>query len=112
MSPRGKKRKARPKEIFLSHSHHDEALARRLAKELRRHRIKVWYSEHYIQGAQQWQDEIGAALDRCDWFIVIVTRSSVESKWVKREVSAVLDDDRYEGRVVPLLAEQCKYGNL
>ena len=51
----------------------------RVADELRRHGVRTWHSDHNIRGAQQWLDEIGKALERCDWFIVILTPAAVES---------------------------------
>ena len=50
---------------FVSHSHVDQEFAERLVGVLRRHRIPVWYSDTDMQGAQQWHDEIGRALQRC-----------------------------------------------
>lgn len=41
-------------------------------------------SKEHIGGAQEWHDEIGAALDRCDWFPVVLSPQSVASRWVKR----------------------------
>jgi hypothetical protein len=99
-------------EIFLSHAHEDHALTLRLAETLHRHGLRAWYSERHIPGARQWLDEIGAALDRCDWFVVLLTPSSVRSKWVKRELTYALNQDRYEDRIVPLLVETCDYTKL
>lgn len=75
-----------PAEVFLSHSHLDHRLTVRLSDALRRHGVSTWYSERHIAGAERWLDEIGAALDRCDWLVVLLTRSAVGSKWVKREL--------------------------
>ncbi len=76
-----------PKEIFLSHSNLDRSFADSIAETLRGHGIPVWYSQTNILGAQQWHDEIGEALKRCDWFIVVLSPNSVQSMWVKREVN-------------------------
>lgn len=54
------------KELFLSHASADAAFADRLAEALRRHGIPVWFSRTNLAGSQQWHDEIGAALRRCD----------------------------------------------
>ena len=62
-----------PTEVFVSHSHADQEFAERLVGVLRHHQIPVWYSDTDIQGAQQWHDEIGKALQRCDWFIVVLS---------------------------------------
>ena len=99
-----------PKEVFLSHSSDDRAFATDLVEVMRRHGIPVWYSRTNIVGAQQWHDEIGAALKRCDWFVLILSPSSVQSTWVKRELLFALD--HFENRIVPLLCERCDYGGL
>lgn len=104
--------KRKPSEIFLSHAHQDRRLATRLAETLRKHGIPTWHSERHIVGADQWVDQIGVALDRCDWFVVLLTPNAVASKWVKRELTYALDEDRYAGRIVPLLVRDCDYRNL
>ena len=108
--PRAGRRK--PKEVFLSHSVKDRRFARRLANFLSRQGIPVWYSEHKIVGAEQWHDEIGAALQRCDWFAVLLSPHSVRSRWVKRELVYALSDARYAERIVPVLYKQCDYRAL
>ena len=106
------RRKIPPREIFLSHAHQDHPLTLRLARTLRQHGLRSWYSERHVPGAKQWLDEIGAALDRCEWFVVLLTPSAVRSKWVKRELTYALNQDRYEDRIVPLLVEPCQYTRL
>ncbi len=56
-----------PNEVFLSHSNLDQQFVTPLVETLRQHGIPVWHSRTNIVGAQQWHDEIGAALKRCDW---------------------------------------------
>jgi hypothetical protein len=101
-----------PAEVFLSHSHHDKRLTARIAHELRRHGVPAWYSERHLVGAQQWLDEIGLALKRCDWFAVVLTPEAIDSMWVKRELYAALIDRKFNGRIVPLLAKDCDPGML
>ena len=101
-----------PNEVFVSHSSRDRAFVDWLVSVLRRHRIPVWYSRLDIQGAQQWHDEIGEALQRCDWFIVVLSPDAVDSKWVKRELLYSLQQDRFEARIAPLLHRACDYEQL
>jgi len=96
-----------PSELFLSHAGPDVHLATELVSVLRRHGVPVWFSRTDIRGSQQWHDEIGEALGRCDWFAVILTPSLVASKWAKRELLHALAEDRYDGRIIPLLYEPC-----
>ena len=101
-----------PTEVFVSHSHKDRAFVEWLIGVLRRHRIPVWYSDTHIQGAQQWHDEIGRALQRCDWFILVLSPDAVDLRWVKRELLYALQQDRFEGRIAPLLHRACDYEQL
>ena len=66
-----------PNEVFLSHSSADRAFTARLADVLQRHGVPVWYSDTSIRGAQQWHDEIGAALRRCDWLALVLSPDAV-----------------------------------
>lgn len=102
----------RPNEVFLSHSSGDQIFAIELAEMMRRHGIPVWFSKTNIIGAQQWHDEIGVALNRCDWFALILSPNSVESMWVKRELIYVLQQNRFENRIVPLLYQTCDFARL
>lgn len=101
-----------PSEVFLSHSSFDRSVANGVASLLRRHGVPVWYSSTELLGAQQWHDEIGRALRRCDWFVVLLSSKSVESPWVKRELMFALTQRRYEERIVPVLVEACDYDRL
>src|SRR5438552_6784627 len=95
------------REVFLSHASQDHAKARRLRELLVAHGIPVWFSPHHIRGAQQWQDEIGGALARCTWFMVLLTPHAVKSMWVKRELNYALTERRFEDRIIPLLFKKC-----
>src|SRR5271165_1059057 len=99
-------------EVFLSHASQDHAKARRLRELLTDNGVPVWFSPHHIRGAQQWQDEIGSALARCGWFLVLLTPHAVKSIWVKRELNYALIEKRYEDRILPLLFEKCNYRAL
>jgi hypothetical protein len=83
-----------------------------LADMMRRHGIPVWYSRTNILGAQQWHDEIGAALRRCDWFVLVLSPHAVESIWVKRELLFSLQQNRFEDKIIPLLYQPCAYERL
>lgn len=101
-----------PREVFLSHAHQDRAFASRLSDTLGRHGVPVWYSRDRIQGAQQWHDEIGNALNRCDWFALLLGPSAVRSDWVKRELLFALQKKRYQKHIVPRLRRKCGYDRL
>jgi hypothetical protein len=70
--------------------------------------VNSFVSKQNIRGAQQWHDEIGAALKRCDWFLVILSPQSVGSQWVKYELLYALQARRYKDRIIPLLYKHCE----
>ncbi|HEV7486031.1 MAG TPA: toll/interleukin-1 receptor domain-containing protein [Thermoanaerobaculia bacterium] len=109
-----RKRKARtfPVEVFLSHSAKDKRFLKRLVDVLRENGVSVWFSEHGIRGAAQWHDEIGHALARCDWMIVILSPAAIASRWVKREVTYAVEEPRFDGRIVPLRISGCSAKEL
>ena len=108
----------RPTEVFLSHSDRDRATAQRLSDVLIGHGVTVWFSRESILSGQRWHDEIGAALERCDWFLLLVSSHAVASKWVRRELNFALDSERYrnpetnEERIIPVQCGDCDIGQL
>lgn len=96
-----------PKEIFLSHSSTYRVIATEIAEKIRKNSIPVWFSQTNIIGAQQWHEEIGKALRRCDWFIVLLSNDSVHSTWVKREMLYALTHKQYENHILPIYIEDC-----
>ncbi len=98
-----------PKEVFLSHASADGEFASRLAELLRRHGVPVWFSATNLVGGQQWHDEIGAALRRCDWFLIVLSQNAIQSFWVKRELCYVLRQPRFVNCITPVLIQSCDH---
>jgi hypothetical protein len=69
--------------------------------------LPVWYAPTEIIGAQQWHDEIGAALARCDWFVLVVSPNAAKSEWVRRELMYALNEARYREHIAPLIFRRC-----
>jgi hypothetical protein len=98
---------AAPRELFISHSSSDRRFVDRVTAALKRHGIRYWYSPSHLVGAQQWHDEIGNALRRCDWFLLVISPSALRSMWVKREFQYALQAERFQNRIVPVLFRAC-----
>ena len=98
-----------PKEVFLSYSSLDWEIAEKIVDLLRRHGVPVWHGPSSIRGAQQWQDEIGDALERCDWFVILLSPDSIRSKWVSRELHFALREDQYDYCIVPAVIRAGNY---
>src|SRR5712671_4611969 len=99
-------------EIFVSHSSRNAAFVERLVRVLHAHGLRTFFSRKHIRGAQQWHDEIGAALARCSWFLVVLSPQSVVSEWVKHELVYALQNRRYVRTILPVLYKPCDFKKL
>jgi len=80
---------ASPYRVFLSHSHKDRWIARqcaRLIEEAANHHVEVFLDEKDIEGGQSIPDSVRAAIERCDEFLVLMTRYSKDRPWVLLEM--------------------------
>ena len=101
-----------PRAVFLSYASQNEETARRVRDVLAAHGVPVWFSPHHLVGGDLWQDEIGDALERCDWFIVVLTPEARESMWVEREVKFAVEEKKFRGKIIPLLFVAGNYRRL
>ena len=93
--------------VFLSHHHSDARFAVRLSLKLRAYGLTVWYAPHAIKGAQEWEREIGAALRRSNWFLIVLSPKAIRSEWVYRELLYALNTRRYNRRITPVIYRPC-----
>ena len=83
--------------IFLSYAHGDQAQAQRLAAALQRCGYTVWW-DALIEGGTRYAKSIDEALERADAILVLWSKISIESDWVRDE--AAQGRDRH--RLVPV----------
>jgi TolB-like protein/Flp pilus assembly protein TadD len=83
--------------LFLSYSRGDEVHARRLAAALEHAGYTIWW-DAMIAGGEAYSKSIAEALETADVIIVLWSRQSVESDWVRDEAA----QGRERHRLVPL----------
>src|SRR5580700_3346649 len=74
-------------DLFISYSRKNTQHANELAESLRQSGHAVWMDQHKIEGASNWPQEIAEAIFGCSVFIILISRHSIESVNVAREVS-------------------------
>jgi hypothetical protein len=96
--------------VFLSHNHADKAFVRKLGADLKRCGARVWIDEAEIVVGDSLLYKIGAAIEEMDFLAVVLSPSSVQSEWVKREVEVALHTEFYTKRikVLPVLHRECE----
>lgn len=83
--------------LFLSYARADEVFARRLAAALEHSGYTVWW-DALIEGGAAFGRSIAEALDTADVVLVLWSKTSVESDWVKDEAA----QGRERHRLIPL----------
>lgn len=96
--------------IFLSHSSKDKDFVRELAERLKHFGVKVWLDEAEMNIGDSLTQKIGQAIDEADFVGVVLSRNSVNSDWVQRELQIAIEKELEKRKVVvlPLLLEKVK----
>lgn len=98
------------RKAFVSHSHSDKVIAERLAQALHDQGIEAWLDKWEIRpGDSLVQKVFEEGLKECSAFLVLLSRHSVVSNWVKHELDVAMLR-RLQGtvRVVPVVVEDCE----
>ena len=95
---------------FLSHSSKDKAFVRRLAADLVANGVRVWIDEQRILVGDSIPEKIAQGLAESDFFLIVLSRNSVESPWVKKELSSALvhEIERRKVAVLPIKLDDAK----
>ena len=89
--------------IFLSYAHADKARAQRVATALEESGYTVWW-DALIEGGSRFASSIDEALDAADAIIVLWSKNSIESDWVRDEASHARDRQR----LIPISLDNCR----
>lgn len=95
--------------IFVSHASQDKRIASRVAMGLKAFDYDTWYDDWELLPGDSIIERIEAAISKTDVLLVLLSRSSVDSKWVRRELSAGLAR-QLSGKgvmVIPIVVEDC-----
>ena len=97
------------KKVFLCHSSSDKLFVDRLASDLEKVNIGVWYDKWEIKVGDSLIEKIQAGLENNDYLAVILSPESVKSEWVKKELNSALMKEIKEKKVVvlPCLLSDC-----
>lgn len=94
--------------VFFSYSYQDKAFVHWLVKKLKEQEIDVWYDEDEIRVGDSVSTQIDRGIKASSIFIVILSHSSLESKWVVNELNQALvyNAKKHGIKVIPVLIEK------
>lgn len=88
--------------VFLSHSHVDKPVARRLVRRMTAHGINVWLDERELKLGAALTPAICDEIEQSDFLLVIASQASATSKWVGLELVFARAHDK---AIVPFFIE-------
>jgi hypothetical protein len=92
--------------VVISHSAQDVRwIETELIPLLQEVGIAPWYSKDDIRTAEYWEREILAALNKCEWFLIVLSPRSAVSDWVKDELHWAITNRK--NRIIPVMIESC-----
>ncbi|MEI8290948.1 MAG: toll/interleukin-1 receptor domain-containing protein [Verrucomicrobiota bacterium] len=96
--------------VFINYSHKDREFVTRLAANLVRNKANVWLDEWEVAAGESLIENIQSAIQGASALIAVFSKASVASVWCKREVTAAIQKELEERRVIviPALLEDCE----
>jgi uncharacterized protein YjbI with pentapeptide repeats len=89
-------------DLFLCYSSRDKEFVRNLENDLSALHVNVWLDEKELGPGDSLHESIGRALEASAYVGVVVSESSVDSDWFKKELSQALSRETRDGRCVVL----------
>jgi len=106
--------KEQKKYIFVSYSSKDKRFVNRLINRLLDLDIKIWFDVFEIKIGDSIIEKINEALDRTEGIAIILSRNSIKSNWVKKEINTTLIRKLNKKKIdiFPILIDDCTIPNL
>ena len=89
--------------VFISHSHVNKILARKVTKALEQAGLEVWDDEREILPGDNWAKKIAEGLEESEAMVVLLTPDAVRSQAVRREIDYALGKKSFDKRLIPVL---------
>lgn len=92
-------------DIFISYKSEEEEYARKIRKVLEDNGISCWMAPDSIPAGSNYMAEIPRAIEDCRAMIILISRKSQQSSWVKNEFSEAMAKQK---RIIPYVIQKCE----
>ena len=95
--------------VFLCHNSKDKPFVRELADRLKSDGVRVWLDEAELNIGDSLIEKISGGIEDMEYVAVIISKNSIESRWVQKEISLAMSKE-IAGRsvtVLPILVNKC-----
>jgi hypothetical protein len=95
--------------IFMSHNSKDKPFVRRLSNRLAKAGLVVWLDEAQLKIGDSILNKISKAISEVDFVAVVISKNSLESNWVKKEISLTLTKEITDSKPIalPVIIDNC-----
>ena len=98
--------------LFISYSTKDQEFADRLHADLQDKGVRCWFAPHNVKGGKKLHEQIDEAIRLYDKLLLILSPASMESEWVKTEISKARKREVKEDKRVLFPIRLCSYEAL
>jgi hypothetical protein len=96
--------------VFISYSSNDRDIAHTFRGLIEALGYEVWMDIESIEPSKAWSSSLVTGLEGADWLLVLVSRNSVTSEWVKWETRWAIE--HLPSRVIPVALDDTKPENI
>lgn len=86
------------KSVFISYCSKDERYIRKMTQMLDKMGISYWIAPDMIPAGSNYAREIPGAIQRCEVFLLVLSKDSQQSIWVEKEIDSAIN---YRKTIVP-----------
>jgi TIR domain len=96
--------------VFISHASADKPFVDQLVADLAARAIPVWYDKFDLRVGDSVTGGINEGLTASKYFLIVLSKSSIASRWVIEELNAALMEQVARGGtfLIPTLLEDCE----
>jgi hypothetical protein len=94
---------------FVSHATLDHPFVEKFAADLRANGVDAWFSKWEIKPGDSIPAKIDEGLEDCEFFIIVLSQSSIDRPWVKTELAAATmrKQNGKVRKIIPIEIEDC-----
>lgn len=97
--------------IFISHSSKDIKFAEKIKSYLEKKNFEIWLDVERLRIGDNLPKEIREGIRKCDFFLVLISQNSLQSKWVEKEIT-LASYNEFKGRKNHIIIGKLDHSSL
>jgi hypothetical protein len=98
--------------LFISYSTHDQEFAERLHADLQAKGVRCWFAPHDLRGGKKVHKQIDEAIRVYDKLLLILSKASMASEWVRTEIAIARTREVEQKREVLFPISLCPFKTI